>query len=216
MSQFFFFISKCAVRSFFWLFTDWHIIGRENIPKNGPVILVANHMTFAEPCIAVLLLARESRFAAKEGFFRNPILRWMMTSYGAFPVYQGKPDRETLRKMEVYLSQGLALGLFPEGTRSHNDALIPALNGAALIARRTGAPILPLGIIGTEKMRGISWYFKRPKIEIRFGAPFHLFSKDGKVNREEDTTMIMQRIAELLPQEYHGVYAKEAVSGRKN
>ena len=210
MSRFFFFISKCAVRSFFWLFTSWHISGRENIPKTGPVILVGNHMTFAEPCIAVLLLARESRFAAKEGFFRNPILRWMMTSYGSFPVYQGRPDRETLRKMEGFLAQGLALGLFPEGTRSQNDALIPAFNGAALIARHTNAPILPLGIHGTEKMRGVSWYFKRPVIEIRFGKVFQLPPKNGKVDREADTRLIMENIAELLPHEYHGVYSKEA------
>jgi len=209
VARFFFFISKCAVRTFFWLFTSWHISGRENIPKTGPVILVGNHMTFAEPCIAVLLLARESRFAAKEGFFRNPILRWIMTSYGSFPVYQGRPDRETIRMMEGFLAQGLVLGLFPEGTRSQNAALIPAFNGAALIAHRTSAPILPLGIHGTEKMRGKSWYFKRPVIEIRFGKVFKLPPKNSKADRESDTRIIMEHIAELLPPEYHGVYTKK-------
>jgi 1-acyl-sn-glycerol-3-phosphate acyltransferase len=132
-----------------------------------------------------------------------------MTSYGSFPVYQGKADRETLHKMEGYLAQGLALGLFPEGTRSHNDALIPAFNGAALITHRTGAPILPLGIHGTEKMRGKTWYFRRPVIEIRFGKLFQLPPKNGKADREGDTQLIMEHIAELLPSEYHGVYAKE-------
>ena len=209
MSRFFFFISKCAVRSFFWVFTRWHISGRENVPKTGPVILVANHITFAEPCIAVLLLARESRFAAKEGFFSNRVLRWIMTSYGTFPVYQGKADRETLRKMEDYLAQGLALGIFPEGTRSLDAELLPALNGAALIAQHTGAPILPLGIYGTEKMRGKTWWFKRPVIEIRFGKLLQLPPKNGKADREADTRLIMERIAELLPPEYRGVYTKE-------
>jgi 1-acyl-sn-glycerol-3-phosphate acyltransferase len=170
-------------------------------------------MTFAEPCIAVLLLARESRFAAKEGFFRNRVARWIMTSYGAFPVYQGKADRENLHKMEDYLAQGLALGIFPEGTRSKDAELIPALNGAALIAQRTSAPILPLGIYGTEKLRGKTWYFKRPVINIKFGKLFNIPTKDGKVDREANTRLIMERIAELLPPEYHGVYAEETKNG---
>ncbi len=111
--------------------------------------------------------------------------------------------------MEEYLTQGLALGIFPEGTRSQNAALIPALNGTALIAQRTGAPILPLGIYGTERMRGLAWYFKRPIIIIRYGEPFHLPSGNSKLERETATRYIMERIAELLPAEYHGAYTKQ-------
>lgn len=165
-------------------------------------------MTFAEPCIVCLTMKRETRFAAKEGFFRHPVIRWVMTSFGTFPVFQGKADRTTLRKMEDYLKQGLALGIFPEGTRSQNASLIPALNGAALMAHRTGAPILPVGIYGTEKMHGKAWYFKHPVIDIRFGKPFHLAKTEGKQDRGADTRLIMERIAELMPPEYRGVYAE--------
>ena len=210
MSEIFFALSKFAVRSFFFLFTRWHITGRENIPRTGPVIVVANHMTFAEPCIVCLTMGRDTKFAAKEGFFHNPILRWIMTSFHTFPVFQGKADRETLRKMEGYLQQGFALGIFPEGTRSQNASLIPALNGAALMAHRTGAPILPIGIWGTEKMRGKKWYFQRPTIEIWFGKPFLIERKEGKPDREADTRKIMEHIADLLPPEYRGAYAEEA------
>lgn len=171
------------------------------------MVVVANHMTFAEPCIVCLTMKRETKFAAKEGFFKHPVIRWVMTSFQTFPVYQGKADRQTIRRMENYLTQGFALGIFPEGTRSQNAALIPALNGAALIAHRTGAPILPAGIHGTEKMRGTSWYFKRPTIIIRYGKPFNLEKHDGKADREADTKLIMKHIADLLPPEYRGVYA---------
>lgn len=209
MSVVFFAISKFVVRSFFFLFTRWQISGWENIPHTGPLIVVANHMTFAEPCIVCLTMGRDTRFAAKEGFFRNPVIRWVMTSFHTFPVFQGKADRETLRKMEGYLAQGLALGIFPEGTRSQNESLIPALNGAALMAQRTSAPILPVGIYGTEKMKGIWWYFKRPVIEIKFGKPFHIQRRAGKQDREVDTHLIMEHIAGLLPPEYRGAYAAE-------
>lgn len=212
MSGIFFFLRKCVVRSFFFLFTRWHISGRENVPLAGPVIVVANHMTFAEPCIVCLTMGRDTRFAAKEGFFRNPIIRWVMTSFHTFPVFQGKADRETLRKMESYLAQGLALGIFPEGTRSQNTSLIPALNGTALVAQRTGAPILPIGIYGTEQMSGIKWYFKRPVIEIKFGKPFNIPRKVGKQDREADTRLIMEHIASLLPPEYRGAYAAEGLA----
>ncbi|MDP2918979.1 MAG: lysophospholipid acyltransferase family protein [Dehalococcoidia bacterium] len=206
LSRLFFAISKFAVRSFFFLTTRWHITGRGNIPRTGPVIVVSNHMTFAEPCIVCLTMKRETKFATKEGFFRHPFIRWGMTSYGTFPVYQGKADRATLRKMEDYLKQGLALAIFPEGTRSQNASLIPALNGAALMAHRTGALLMPVGIYGTEKMRGTGWFLKRPVIHIHYGKPFDLPRSKGKQDRDADTRLIMSRIAELLPPGYRGAY----------
>lgn len=111
--------------------------------------------------------------------------------------------------MEGYLAQGLALGIFPEGMRSLNASLIPALNGTALIAQRTGVPILPIGIYGTEKMRGVKWYFERPVIEIRFGKPFSIPPNTGRQDREVGTRLIMKHIAELLPMQYRGAYATE-------
>ncbi len=204
----FYYISSTAVHIFFLAFTRWRIVGKENIPRTGAVMAVGNHLTFAEPCIVSIILRRPSRIAAKEGFFRNRLLGKIMSSYGAFPVHPGKADRETVRLMEEYVKQGFALGIFPEGTRSQNGALIPALNGAALIAHRTNVPILPIAITGTEKMRGKFWFIKRPVIHINIGPQFQIPSGAGKMDRSAATKLIMRSIADLLPPEYRGVYAE--------
>ena len=203
----FFYSSRAVVQSVFTLFTRIKVNGRENIPKTEKLIVVANHMTYAEPQLVGFLIKRKIRFAAKEGFFRNQPGRIIMESLGCFPVHQGVADRKTIRLMEQYVNDGFALVIFPEGQRSFNAELIQALHGAALIAQRTGAFILPVGIAGTEKLKEWNWIFKRPQITVNFGKPFQLPSNDDKLTREDATKLIMGRITDLLPPEYHGVYA---------
>ncbi len=119
---------------------------------------------------------------------------------------------KALRQAEKVLTDGLALIMFPEGKRSRKAQLQPALPGSALIALRSRAPILPIGIAGTEKIRGVSWLISRPRITINIGQPFYLPPVNGKLTRAELTEMtdfIMGHIAELLPEEYRGKYAKK-------
>ena len=208
MSRLFYFI-RAIVSTVFHISTRIKVNGLENIPKTGPVIIVPNHMTYAEPQLIGILVKRKMRFAAKEGFFRNKPLKLFMQSLGCFPVHQGVADRKVIRLMEQYVNEGFALVIFPEGARSQNAELIPALNGTALIAQRTGALILPVGISGTEKMQGWFWALKRPELTVNFGKPFHLPSSDDKLSRAEATTFIMEHITDLLPAEYHGVYAEK-------
>ena len=205
----FFYVSRTVVQTVFALVTLVKVNGRENIPQTDKLVVVANHMTYAEPQLVGFLIKRKMRFAAKEGFFRYKLTKLIMGSLGCFPVRQGVADRKTIRLMEQYVNDGFALVIFPEGGRSLKAELIPALHGAALIARRTGAFILPVGIAGTERMKGWYWVFKRPKITVTFGQPFQLPSNDDKLSREDATKLIMARIADLLPPEYHGVYAEK-------
>ncbi len=209
MSRIFYLFSREMVRLSFIALTRVKMIGRNTVPRKGPLIVVANHITFAEPLLLRMLLPRESRIAAKEGFFRFKFTAAVMTAYGAFPVFQGKIDRESIHKMEAFLAAGLAVGIFPEGTRSHTAELLPALNGAALMAHRTGAPILPVGIWGTEKLKKRWWFFKRPLITIHFGKIFTLPKEASKTGRESATQVIMEHVAELLPPEFRGAYARE-------
>jgi 1-acyl-sn-glycerol-3-phosphate acyltransferase len=201
---------RFVVRLFFRIFTRWRIIGRGNIPLTGPLLVVANHMTYAEAPMLYALIKRDTRFATKEGFFRNKIIGKFFEIHGGFPVYPGRIDIKSVRSMERFLVRGLAVAIFPEGTRSvKRYSLLPGSRGVALIAHRTGAPILPIGITGTEKMRGFIWFFKRPIITIKFGEPFYLPPEDGKLDKEAATRYIMERIAEQLPPEYHGSYARQ-------
>lgn len=208
MSWFFYFC-RALLKIVFSIFTRLRVNGLENIPQTGPLIIVPNHMTYAEPQLIGILVKRKMRFAAIKGFFRHKLVKIIMESWGCFPVYQGVADRKSIRLMEQYIKDGFALVIFPESTRSLNAKLIPALGGTAVIARRIGAFILPVGISGTEKMRGGNWLFKRPEITVNFGKPFHLPSNNDKLSRADATTFIMGHITDLLPVEYHGVYAEK-------
>jgi 1-acyl-sn-glycerol-3-phosphate acyltransferase len=191
------------------LFTRLKVNGRENIPEKEPLIVVPNHMTYAEPQLIGFLIRRKMRFAAKEELFHNKFEARILKAFGCFPVYKGVADRKTIRLMEQYVSGGFALVIFPEGARSQSAELIPALHGSALIAQHTGALILPVGIAGTEKLKGWTWIFKRPEITVNFGKPFHLPIAEERLSRTDATKLIMEHITDLLPVEYHGVYAEK-------
>jgi 1-acyl-sn-glycerol-3-phosphate acyltransferase len=205
----FFYLSRAVVKTVFFLFTRVQVNGRVNIPETGPLIIVPNHITFAEPQLIGILVKRKMRFAAKEEFFRLKSSKILMQSLGCFPVHQGIADRKTIHLMEQFVKEGFALVIFPEGTRSLNAELLPALNGTALIAQRTDALILPVGITGTERMQRWFWFLKRPRITVSFGKPFLLPSDEEKLAREEATKLIMEHITDLLPSKYHGVYAEK-------
>jgi len=156
-------------------------------------------------------------FMAKEELFRSRFSNFVIRNFGAFPVHRGQLDRRALRQAEQLFAQGWALVMFPEGRRSNNAQLQSAFSGSALIALRSGVPILPVGITGTENVKGVAWLLRRPRVTINIGYPFSLPAVNGKLTRVElaqFTNFIMEHIAELLPPEYRENYAgkkKQAV-----
>jgi len=148
---------------------------------------------------------------AKEELYRHWWSRFWVGNFGSFPVRRGGIDREVLRQAERWLKQGVSVIMFPEGSRSQTTQMQPALAGAALIVSRLGIPILPVGINGTDKLRNLGWcVLHRPTVTVTIGKPFNPPPYDGKLNREQRNQLmndIMRKIAALLPQEYHGVYA---------
>lgn len=187
--------------------------GLENVPSNGPTILVANHISSMDIVTIGLPVKRHEHHMAKVELFGVPVLGSIMRLLGAFPVRRGESDRESLRIAEDVLNAGQVLVIFPEGHRSGTGKMAAGLPGVALIAMRTGAPIVPVGISGTERvLKGFRVGPWAPKVRMVFGKPFTL-TADGK-RRSEDLRRgidsIMRHIAALVPPAYRGIYAGPA------
>lgn len=182
------------------------------MPLNSPLIIVANHVHLIDPILLMLSFPRWINFMAKRELFRYPFLRIIIRWSQAVSVHrQGtiKDKREAVKQAKDVLSKGLVLGMFPEGRRNRNGKLLPGKAGSAVIALQADVPMLPVGIIGTEKLKGISWLWKRPSIVINIGQPFKLPSVEGRLTRPQTkllTDLIMNKIAALLPPENRGVY----------
>jgi 1-acyl-sn-glycerol-3-phosphate acyltransferase len=195
------------------------LIGVENVPPEGPLLVASNHLSNADPIILEAAFPRPLFFVGKSELFRNPFFRWVLHRFGGIPVERGTPDRTAIRRARGVLEQGIALGIYPEGVRSRTVALMKGLPGAGLIALQAKAPVLPVAIYGTEffpvngEMPPRRSKSQPRGVTVRFGSPFHIPERvDGKrVTADEATHLIMVRIAELLPERYHGVYAQDGI-----
>jgi len=204
------------VKSLLLTITRFQVVGVGNVPKTGPLIVVSNHLSRADPPIIGAGIPRRIVFMAKEELFRSPLMALIVKGFGAFPVRKQGADRDALRQAQEVLEKGLALGVFPEGTRSKTAVLQPGMLGAAFIALRTGAPVLPVGIYGTEGLNAAR-LLRHPAITLHIGEPFTVAPAQGRVTRQalqDLTAHIMERIAQLLPPSYQGVYDKGVVVGR--
>jgi 1-acyl-sn-glycerol-3-phosphate acyltransferase len=209
----FYYVCRFLINILIRVLTRWQVKGKENVPQEGSLLVVANHLHAYDPAVLGISLGRKVIFMAKEELFRFRLRAYLLSGLGSFPVRRGRLDRQAIRQSEKVLANGLALAMFPEGSRSESTQLQSALRGSALIASRSGAPILPAAIIGTERLKGLGWV-SRPRITVNFGKPFYLPKSGARVTKEElleHTDFAMQRIAELLPLEYRGVYG----GGRK-
>jgi 1-acyl-sn-glycerol-3-phosphate acyltransferase len=140
-----------------------------------------------------------------------PIFRILMDVAEAYPVRRRGTIEErqmAMKYAEEVLAKGLLFGIYPEGTRSKAGSLKEAYHGCALIALKTGVPLIPVSIRGTEKLKGRGW-FTRPRVTITFGKPFTLPPVEVKPNvtqLKELTDYIMGKLAAILPPEYRGIY----------
>ena len=195
----------------------------DRIPKDGPLIIAANHLSNADgPVVGGWLtpaLGRRIHWLGKREMFEWPLIGRAFRAGSVHPVDRGGADVEAFRTAERILEAGNVLLVFPEGTRSTTGGLARPRDGLALLALRTGAPILPVGVAGTDQLwpRG-GWPHPGGRVVLRVGEAFTLAEALGSeaVDRRRAkalaTDAIMRRIAALLPPRHRGVYAEETPS----
>lgn len=182
--------------------------GLENFPKKGPALIVINHLGDAD---VVLLMACIPASIDGMGKVENDE-HWLVgptfRAYGVIGVHRGKPDRKAIRSALDGLAEGRLIGLAPEGRQSLTGALEAGTEGAAFLAMKSGAPIVPIAMTGTQNdnIYNRKWW-RRARVTLTIGKPFHLKPYDDRqAMLREGTQQVMEALAVLLPKSYQGNY----------
>ncbi len=178
------------------------VIGRENIPRKGGVMVCGNHVSYADPPVLGAACPRPLHYMAKIELFRVPVLGKLIEWVGAFPVQQRTADRAALKKAVEYLEKGEAVGMFPEGQRVFGGQLGEPLPGVGMIVLRAKAPVVPAALIDTARFLPPHKFFPRfARVKVVFGKPLDLsdlYDKPGREAVEEVGNRIMSAIRELI------------------
>ena len=196
-------VLTATVRGIFHLFTTINASGVENLPTNGSVVLAANHLTNFDVFPMQFVLPRLIYFMGKAELFTNPLLDPVFRRLGGFPVQRGERDDWAFQHALKVLEHDQLLGIFPEGKRSLGHGLRSAKTGVARFALLSGAPIVPVAVVGTDQM--FKRFPRRTQVTITVGDPIYPSADDSPL---ELTDRIMFALADLLPPRLRGVYAQ--------
>lgn len=211
-------VAAVVVRAALSLLARVHVSGLENVPRSGALIVVANHLSNADPPLVVAWLSpalgRKMHILAKASLF-VPVLGSLLRWIGATPVRAGGNDIEAYRVARGVLDRGDVLCIFPEGTRSRTGELGDPKPGVAMLASRSAVTVLPVGISGADRFlgRGQRVPRLRTRIDLRVGEPFTLDVPAGLSRREAThaaSEEIMRRIAALVDERHRGRYGTAA------
>jgi 1-acyl-sn-glycerol-3-phosphate acyltransferase len=188
------------------------VVGVENIPRSGPLLICPNHSATLDPPLVPAFVPRADTWSmAKSEFFRRPFIAFIYRSYHSFPVVRHTADRAALKRTFDLLKAGNAVIIYPEGTRVESGVLAQPEPGAGFIAQKAGCPVLPVGLTGTREClpKGAKWP-RRTRVTITFGKPFVILAKRGdgsRIRHDEASEAIMVAIAELLPPGQRGLFS---------
>ncbi len=199
--------------------TRTEVVGRENFPRRGPALVVFNHLGDGDVVMMLAVSPVALEFMAKIDMPKDmPLIARLAEAYGVIWVHRGRPDRRALRAALDGLAEGRVLAIAPEARYSLTGALEPATEGAAFLALRSGVPVVPVALSGTENANLYTNLkrLRRPAMRVQIGQPFYLSQREGETRRaaiRRGTEEMMCRLAGLLPPAYRGVYADCAWGG---
>lgn len=206
-----FFFGRAMLRPILRLRYRPQITGIANIPATGPVLLASNHLSAIDTILIPSFASRKVQFLAKESLFTGAVRGWFFRSVGAVPVYRetGSSAQTALHAGNEVLQSGGVFAIFPEGSRSKTGKLHRGRTGAAWLSLNSGATVVPVGLIGTDRKRDARG--KRLRVQMKFGAPLHfdhLAHLPAGGARKEATEQIMSAIQHLTGQERSDAYAE--------
>lgn len=179
----------------FKLYYNPKIIGKENIPKDGPILIAGNHKHLYDQCLAIIATKRGIHYMAKKEYFDNKKTAWFFKANGCISVDRSKKDPKAVELALSVLKDGGAIGLFPEGTRNKTkEFLLPFKFGAVSMAKKTDAYIVPFGLTGDYK-------FRSKNLTIRFGKPFKVTKMELDKANEKLYTEVYKLMKQNLKEE---------------
>ena len=183
------------------LFMRLTVTGLENLPTDRGVVLSANHLEQVDSFLLVHAMPRHIFFMAKDDIFERPAWSAVLRRLGAFPVHRDRMDRWALRHAQKLIEHGCILGIYPEGERSKTNTMQEGKVGPAYLAIKSKAPIVPVAIIGTNRM--FENFPRRTDVSVQVGEPIY---RKEEEDAYELTDRLMHTIAAMLPPEMRGVY----------
>ncbi len=194
------------IKGLFWpvakIYFRLRILGVENIPKNGPALLVANHSSYLDPACLGSACPRKVHFLIKRLVFEKLMQKWFYRWMESIPINEGYPDLNAIKMALKMLKEGEIIGIFPEGQRNVEMQSSNWEHGVSLLAAKSGSPLIPVAIVGTDKALGINRFMPKPlSISIIFGNPILFPDLEKRNIKREDfisfSTLLFEKIKDL-------------------